>query len=492
MPLTINGFSTAHEMLQALEQRQISAVELLDLHLRRIERYNPPLNAIVVHCVEDARRAAQAADAARGRGEGAPLLGLPITLKESLNVRGLQTTCGMPMWTDSRSEHNAAATQRMQDAGTVLLGKTNVPPMLADWQADNAVFGRTNNPWDISRTPGGSTGGGAAALAAGLTPLEVGSDIGGSIRVPAAFCGLYGHRPSETALPRSGQFPFQPVPNPLSLMGVQGPLARGATDLELALDVLAGPEGGEEMAWRLVLPPARHTSLAAYRVAVLPPVDWVPVDDEIVAAQETLVRGLERAGVRIQVVQPELFGNLRAHHAMYRSLLAAVTGARNPDDERQRLAALYDSQDDEFSQAHRRGLLANVGDYFTWHAQREAYRAAYRAFFREWDILLAPIILGPAFPHLDIAWPRDAQSLELTVEINGRPVPYELQLFHPGLATLSGQPATAFPVGLTRRGLPIGLQAIGPYLEDRTPIHFAALLGQEFGGFQPPPGYDGE
>jgi amidase len=192
------------------------------------------------------------------------------------------------------------------------------------------------------------------------------------------------------------------------------------------------------------------------------------------------------------VAQPELFGNLRAHYALYRALLAAVTGARNPDDERQRLAALYATQDDEFSQAHRRGLLANLGDYFTWHAQREAYRAAYRAFFREWDILLAPITLGPAFPHLDIAWPRDAQSLGLTVEINGRPVPYDLQLFHPALATLSGQPATAFPLGLTRRGLPIGLQAIGPYLEDRTPIRFAALLGQAFGGFQKPPGYDGE
>ena len=219
---SIDGFSTASQMLQALRQRQISAVELLALHQRRIERYNPCLNAIVIECFERAREAAEAADAARARGADAALLGLPITLKESINVRGLPTTAGIPAFAQARADFDAAATQRMQTAGAVLMGKTNVPPMLADWQSDNDVFGRTNNPWDLTRTPGGSTGGGAAALAAGLTPLEVGSDIGGSIRVPAAFCGLYGHRPSDSALPRSGQLPFPPVPNPLGDHGCAG------------------------------------------------------------------------------------------------------------------------------------------------------------------------------------------------------------------------------------------------------------------------------
>jgi amidase len=488
----VNAFSSAHEMLTALDKRELSAVELLELHLRRIERYDHQLNAIVVRRFDQARQEAQAADVARTRGERRALLGLPVTLKESMNVQGLPTTCGMPMWAESRVEYDAATRQRTQAAGAVLMGKTNVPPMLADWQSNNAVFGRTNNPWDLTRTPGGSTGGGAAALAAGLTSFEVGSDIGGSIRVPAAFCGVYGHRPSETALPRSGQFPFRPVPNPLTLMGVQGPLARSADDLELALDVLAGPEGGEGVAWRLDIPPARHMRLAEYRVAVLPPVDWVPVDAEILAAQEELVRGLERLGVRVQVTQPESFGDFKAHHVLYRSLLAAITGARSPESERQRLVALHEAFDDEFSKAHRRGLLATVGDYFTWYAQRDTYREAYRAFFTDWDILLAPITLIPAFPHVEMPWPRDAQALAQTIEINGQTVPYEQQLFHPALATLSGQPATAFPVGLTRAGLPIGLQAIGPYLEDRTPIRFAALVGQALGGFQPPPGYDAD
>src|SRR5205085_7484840 len=176
------------------------------------------------------------------------LLGLPMTLKESINVKGLGTTVGMSQWKDFRSEHDAPVAARVKAAGAVIMAKTNVPPMLADWQANNPVYGRTNNPWDATRTPGGSTGGGSAALAAGLTPLEYGSDIGGSIRVPAAFCGVYGHRPSETAMPRSGQFPMPPLPNAAVVMGVQGPMARSAADLELALDVAAGAEAGEDVA----------------------------------------------------------------------------------------------------------------------------------------------------------------------------------------------------------------------------------------------------
>jgi amidase len=487
---SIDGFSTASQLLQALRQRQLSAIELLELHQRRIERYNPRLNAIIMVCFEQARVAAEAADTARARGADAALLGLPITLKESINVRGLKTTAGLPAFAQAQANFDAPATQRMQTAGAVLMGKTNVPPMLADWQSDNDVFGRTNNPWDLARTPGGSTGGGAAALAAGLTPLEVGSDIGGSIRVPAAFCGLYGHRPSDSALPRSGQLPFPPVPNPLGIMGVQGPLARSAVDLALALDVLAGPEGGEEVAWRLTLPPPRHERLSAYRVAVLPPIAWVPVDAEIMAAQEELVSRLSRAGAHVHMIQPELFGDVRAHHALYVSLISAVTGARSPEAERRRLVEISRGDDDAFSEARRQGWLASVGDYFTWYGQREQYRAAYRAFFQEWDVLLAPITLIPAFPHLKLTWPRQASDFTYTMTVNGVAVAYDLQLVYPGIATLSGQPATAFPVGLTRAGLPIGLQAIGPYLEDRTPIHFAALLEREFGGFRRPPGYD--
>src|SRR6266508_686225 len=253
----IDAFAPAVDMLAALRARRVSAVELLELHQMRIERYNPELNAIVEPDFERARREAEAADTRRARGDDAPLCGLPMTLKESINVRGLRTTVGMSVWKDFRSEHDAHVTTRVKGAGAVVMAKTNVPQMLADWQSSNPVYGRTNNPWDLSRTPGGSTGGGAAALAAGLTPLEFGSDIGGSIRVPAAFCGVYGHRPSETAMPRSGQFPMPPMPNAAVVMGVQGPMARSAQDLELGLDVPAGPDVVEGVAWQVRIPPAR-------------------------------------------------------------------------------------------------------------------------------------------------------------------------------------------------------------------------------------------
>jgi amidase len=187
-------FSSATRILGALRTGDISASELTELFIRRIERYDGKLNAVVVRDFDRARQQARAVDQARARGETKPLLGLPITLKESINVEGLGTTCGVPEWKGFVSQHDAPAAARTRAAGAVLLGKTNVPPMLADWQSANPVFGRTHNPWDLGRTPGGSSGGGAAAIAAGLSALEVGSDIGGSIRVPAAFCGIYGHR----------------------------------------------------------------------------------------------------------------------------------------------------------------------------------------------------------------------------------------------------------------------------------------------------------
>jgi amidase len=485
-----DAFATATQMLAALGAGQVSAVELLELHRRRIERHNPSLNAIVEPDFERARHDAEAADARRARGESAPLLGLPMTLKESYNVRGLRTTCGMPCWKDFRSEHDAPVTTRVKAAGAAVMAKTNVPQMLADWQSANPIYGRTNNPWDLARTPGGSTGGGSAALAAGLTPLEFGSDIGGSIRVPAAFCGVYGHRPSETAMPRSGQFPFPPMPNAAVVMGVQGPMARSAEDLELALDVAAGADTGEDVAWRLALPPSRWQRLGDFRVAVLPWLDWVPVDAEIGAAVEALASRLGRLGCQVKTVQPDTLGDHRAHYALYLTLLTAVTSARITAEQRRARAEVLRTREDDWSRAQRVGIESAAPDYIAWIGQREVHRAGWRAFFREWDVLLAPAFFTPAYPHRNKPWPETAASIAATFDVNGRPVLEELGLFYPAVATLAGQPATAFPVGLTRGGLPVGLQAIGPYLEDRTPLRFAALVAQELGGFTRPPGYE--
>ena len=485
MTTNVDPFSSATDMLRALCERRVSAVELLELHLARIARYNPAHTAIVTPN-DAARRDAMAADEARARGEDRPLLGLPLTIKDCIDVAGLRGTAGVPAFTERVPAMDAPVVARLRVAGAIIVGKTNVPPYAGDWQTDNRLFGRSNNPYDLTRTPGGSTGGGAAALAAGLTPLEFGSDIGGSIRIPAAFCGVYGHRPSETALPRSGHFPGSLLPNAAALMTVQGPLARAAADLELALDVTAGPEAGEDAAWRLDLPPARRERLSDYRVAVLPPLDWLPVDSEITAVLDDLVATLRRAGAPVAVAAPEGFGDLREYYALYRSLLWVSMSAGWAEERRVKVAEgmRANLRDGLFGAADARGLRASATDYLAWAGQRERYRAAYRDFFRAWDILLAPATPCPAFTHID------APFEQRTLDINGRTVAYDLLSAYPAVATLAGQPCTTFPVGFTHGGLPIGLQAIGPYIEDRTPIRFAALVAEEIGGFQQPAGYE--
>jgi amidase len=484
MDAALDGFASATEMLRALDEGTVSATELLDLHLRRIERYNPRINAIAIPDYDRARAVAVEADAARARGERRKLLGLPITVKDAIDTVGLPTTAGLTERKDAYPEADAVIVGRLKAAGGVLLGKTNVPPNLADWQANNPIFGRTNNPWDLDRAPGGSTGGGAAALAAGLTPLEFGSDIGGSIRYPAAWSGVYGHRPSFTALPRSGHVPGSAFPNPALSLNVVGPLARSAEDLDLAMDVVAGPEIGEEVAWRLEMPPARHERLSDFRVAVLPTPDWLPVDDEIMAARGRLAEGLSRAGARVREAQPDLLDDLREHHDLYLSLLATTTSSSMSETARRERAARLRAARDPYGELRARAIEASAVDYIGWLDQRERYRAAWRAFFREWDVVLAPIVIVP--PPLHTTLPTE----ERVVTIGGRTVPHRLQVAYAGLSILSGLPATAFPFGLTRDRLPIGLQVIGPYLEDRTPIQFTALVAAEFGGFQRPPGYD--
>lgn len=478
----VDAFTPAATLLHALHERRISAVELLDLHLDRIARYNPALNAIVTPAYDQARQDAARADAARARGEDGPLLGLPLTVKETIDIKGLPTTGGVPEHAHDIAEDDAPIVARARAAGAVIMGKTNVSTRAADWQSANPLFGRTNNPWDLTRTPGGSTGGGAAALAAGLTPLEFGSDFAGSIRIPAAFCGVYGHKSSETAVPRSGSFPRGQLPNPATSLGVQGPLARSAEDLMLALDVIAGPDTGEDVAWRIAFPPARHDQLVDYRVAVLPLEALQPVDAEIAMALGDLAAGLRRLGARVKQAQPDAYGDPHDYYRLYLAMKTALLNRGRPRAERQqqadRIRATVGAN--PVVGAIADGLVASADDYIDWFDRRERYRASYRAFFQQWDILLAPANIVNAFPHME---------RPVTLNLNGQEVPYAMQDIYPGLCNLSGHPGTAFPAARTRAGLPIGLQAIGPYLEDRTSIRFAALVAQEFGGFQAAPGY---
>ena len=480
MGRTIGPFSTATEMLAALDARDISAVELAELHLARIDEHDGALNAIPVRTPERARSAAVAADAARARGERGALLGLPMTLKESTQTAGLPQSAGIPPLKDHVPTTDGPIARSVFAAGAGLLGKTNIPVSLGDWQADSPVYGRTNNPWDLGRTPGGSTGGGGAALAAGLTPLEIGSDIGGSIRVPAAYCGVYGHRPTETAIPHCGVFPFADLPNAGAIMGVQGPLARSALDLELLFDVVAGPEVGEDAGWQLALPAARHERLADFRIAIMPALTFVQPSAAMQARVDELAAFVGRAGATVREAMPAIDAD--AYFRDYLVLLSMLTSQGQPRAEREGRAALMRGGD-LVTAALADGLVLDAYDLLALLGRRGVAQAAWRSFFADWDVLVCPTALDAAFEHQ--SGPQEARTLP----VDDRTVPYMLNIAYPMWAIFAGQPATAFPAGLDGRGLPLGLQAIGPYLEDRTTLRFAQLLEREWQGFVPPPGY---
>ncbi|HXA11144.1 MAG TPA: amidase family protein, partial [Mycobacterium sp.] len=279
----------AHLLAEAIRCREVSSRELLDHYLTRVERLNPPLNAVVTLDPEGARSAADAADAALARGEvGGPLHGVPMTIKDTYETAGMRTTCGVAAW-DRVPERDADAVQRLRSAGAVIFGKTNTPALAGDWQTFNPIFGTTNNPWDIARTTGGSSGGSAAAVATGMTALELGSDIGGSIRVPSHWCGVCGHKPSWGIISQRGHLP--PAPGALSGgdLSVVGPLARDVEDLELALDVVAGPAGHQAVGWRLALPPARATTLRELKLAVWLDDPAYPVEADVRVVLESAI-----------------------------------------------------------------------------------------------------------------------------------------------------------------------------------------------------------
>ena len=476
----IGPFSTASDMLAALDAKEISSVELVEMHLARIEKLDVALNAIPVRTAERALEAARRADELRAAGESRPLLGLPMTLKESTQVAGLPQSAGITPFKDYRPDADGPIARSVFAAGSCLLGKTNIPEALADWQADSPIYGRSNNPWDFERTPGGSTGGGAAALAAGFTPLEIGSDIGGSIRVPAAYCGVYGHRPSETAIPRTGSFPLADRPNPGVVMAVQGPLARSATDLELLFDVVAGPDRQESTAWRLNLPAARHERLSDFRVAIMPPLSLAQPSAEMQGKVDELATLLSRRGAKVAEAMPAV-----DHHTYlrdYLTLLAAITSQAQPREQREANAAKMD-RTDPHQDGVAFGLTIDAAGYLATLNRRAAAQAAWRAFFDEWDVVVCPTALDAAFTH------RTGEQATRAFDIDGRTVPYALNIVYPMWAIFTGQPATAFPAGSSSSGLPLGLQAIGPYLEDRTTLRFAQLLEREWRAFEAPPAF---
>jgi amidase len=453
------GHAGATKLAAAVRTKSVSALELTDAAIARIEALDGPINAVVVRDFDRARDQAKQVDPRVAKGADLPLAGVPMTVKESFNVAGLPTSFGLEFAKDYRPTQDADTVRRLKDAGAIILGKTNVPAGLTDYQSDNPIYGRTNNPHDLSRSPGGSSGGSAAALAAGMVPLELGSDAGGSIRVPASFCGVYGHLSSFDIISLEG---FGPPGGGLIAQGrnwaAAGPMARDPADLALALGVLAGVEGRNAVAYRLALPLPRHGRLRDYRVFVLTRHPTASVDSEIVAAIDELAANLERAGASVSR-ESELLPSLAETQALVEKFVEVA---------RARMPSLGGPPP-----------KVTVADYVDCITAQEVIRRQWDAFFQAFDVVVAPCYATPAFPH--ISEPDPWPGLNRTLRIDGADVPYAPQHAWALMAGMPQLPATVAPIGRTRGGLPIGAQFIGPFLEDLTTIAFAGMVSAEFG-----------
>ena len=479
-------FASAGEVARAIRRSDVSSVELTTRTVERIKRYNPRLNAIVTLTEDAALARARAADEARARGDWwGPLHGVPCTIKDTFETAGVKTTAGVSSLAQHVPARDAAVVERYRGAGAVILGKTNVPEWASDWQSYNAVFGAANNPWDLSRTPGGSSGGEAAALAAGLSYLSAGSDIGGSIRVPAHFCGVYGHKPTLGVVPLRGHIPPPPggPPGPPSSLAVAGPLARSAADLALALQILGGPDGDEARAYRWSLPPARGSRLTDYRIGFVLDDPRCPVSPEVGAVVRQAVDAFRKAGAQLEEGWPP--GVVPAdQYDAYLYALFATFGFQLKDEQFETFRARGAGNDGGYLSIIARAWTDPIKSHQAAARRRMAARAAWQAYFRTHDAFLLPTEFVPAFPH-DHSQPQQARRLATPAG----PREYYDLLFWIAFATLTGLPATTAPIGLTSGGLPVGLQIIGPYLEDLTPIDIAGKLADVVGGFRPPGGY---
>jgi amidase len=483
------SFKTATELSAALTAKKVSAVELAQDTIDRIERHDGRINAVCVRDFARGLEAARAADAARARGETGALLGLPMTVKESYNIAGLPTTWGFLPQKDFVPPEDALSVSRVKAAGGVILGKTNVPLGLGDWQSYNEIYGTTNNPFDLGRTPGGSSGGSAAALAAGYGPLSLGSDIGGSLRVPAFHCGVYAHKPSYNLVPGRGHTPppFPALPSEPDL-AVVGPMARSAADLSLLLDVIAGPDPLDlGIGYTLALPASRHATLRDFRVLVIDGDPLLPADQDVRGAIEKLAGSLAKAGVSVARQSP-LWPDFADASRLYMRRLTAFLGALFPPEviAGARAGAAQLTADNRSLAAERlRGMIQSHRDWLFDDRARSRLRVQWSELFKSFDAVICPIMPTPAYPH-----DHSPQQESRRIRIDGQDYVYPDQLAWPGIATLPGLPATAIPLGLTAQGLPVGVQIVGPWLEDRTPLKLAELIEREFGGFVPPPMFD--
>lgn len=483
--MTDIAFDSASEIAAKIANKEISAKEMLEHYLSRVDRYNKDLNAVVVDVRERARKHAQAMDErlAQGSTKGR-FFGVPTTVKESYNLVGEKTTWGNPAWQDNVATEDAEAVRRLAGEGTNVFGKTNIPISLADFQSYNEVYGTTNNPYDLTRGPGGSSGGSAAALAAGLTGLEIGSDIGGSIRNPAHFCGVFGHKPTYNMLQMKGHSgPGKTRAS--SDISVIGPLARSAKDLDSALRILAGPDEIAARGLKLELPEWLGRKLSDLRVAVWANDEHAPVAQEVAARVTNVAQALRDGGASIN---DEARPGFRASHShdTYQNLLQATMSSRMPEDQYESLKTHVADLDPNDQSDGAKVMRAQVSSFKDWGAANELrhqLRWSWHEFFNDYDILLTPVMATAAFEH-------DHRKFgERTIMVDNTERPYFEQVFWAGLTGVAYLPSTVIPTGLNEQGLPIGVQIVGPEYSDLITIGIAGELEQAGFKFEPPPNY---
>lgn len=479
------GFLSTEELTARLHAGEVTSVDLVDDAIARIERDDTTINAICVADFDRARAAAREADRARARGAVGPLLGIPVTVKESYNVTGLPTTWGMPQFADYMPGEDALVVSRLRAAGAVILGKTNVPFMLQDWQSFNDIYGTTNNPWDPTRTSGGSSGGSAAALASGFGPLSVGSDLAGSLRAPAHFCGVYAHKPTFGLVPTRGMAPPHTPSFPAEGdLAVCGPMARTARDLTVLLDVMAGQDPLTlGVSYRLDLPPARHQVLSDFRVLILDEHPVTATGSAVRAGVDRVADALVGGGARVER-DTSLLPDLSEAATLYAQLMFSRVGSRLPSEAYERLradAAAAEADERGIDTARLHSMTSSHREWVEANTRREHHRAAWRRVFSEFDAVVCPVTPTPAFPH-----DHTPGLGERRIDVDGVDHPYLDQTVWAGLATMPGLPATAVPAGRSPQGLPVGVQLLGPMFEDRTPLRLAELLEHAIGGFGAP------
>jgi amidase len=475
--MTSLTYRTAREMLADLVERRVSARELLEAHVAQNDALASKLNAVVTTDLVRARKDAQAIDDARAKGEPLGVLaGIPMTIKDGTDVENMPATSGNPALADRPKDcADADVVKSVRREGAVVWGKTNVPLMLGDFQSYNDIYGTTNNPYDVTRVPGGSSGGAAAALAAGITPLEIGSDIGGSLRHPANFCGVLALKPTWGKISLRGQVPPLPGKYVDLDLGVTGPMARNAGDLRLLWDVLRGSAG------------AAPRGIKGAKVAVWDEEPGFPVASDVRDGVKRAADAFAKAGAIVQRAKLPFSGD--ALMQTYNDLLIAVLGATFPREiydsftaQRERdLAAIRDGTDSFGASQYRLRATASYRDVLAAMTKRQAMMDKLAEFHASgWDIILSPISPVVAFPH-DHSQPQLARTLDM----DGTKIPYFSMLDWIALATTLHGPALAVPAGRTKSGLPVGVQLIGPS-EDRL-FDYAYVLEEQLGGFVPPP-----